>query len=216
MMNITTQREIHNTNTFEERWKIKTNTNKFKVIKLGHRTGPHLIVENQRKEFSNSGKALGLAISTQGYNANTTERTNRANAALKTLYRFKDMNTKIKTHLVKTLILPIIDYPPIPTHALSNKQISKLQKIQNKSLRFATNQRYPYTLNTQEIHENTQTLPVNIRLHNQALKIWNKIETLDIPIFHELIENTENIQNWNKNFPSSLTALRNIPQPKFH
>ncbi len=60
------------------------------------------------------------------------------------------MPTKIKTHLVKTLTLPILDYPPIPIHALSKTQILKLQRVQNRAMRFATNQRYHYTLNTEK------------------------------------------------------------------
>ena len=69
------------------------------------------------------------------------------------------MPTKIKTHLIKALVLPILDYPPIPTHTMSKTQITKLQKVQNKALRFATNQRHPYTMNTIQIHEHTNTTP---------------------------------------------------------
>lgn len=88
------------------------------------------------------------------------------------------MDTKIKSHLVKTLILPILDYSPITTHALCNRQISKLQITQNKALRFATNQHYPYTLNKAQIHTVINTLPITIRPDNQAIKIWNRKEEL--------------------------------------
>ena len=45
-----------------------------------------------------------------------------------------------KIHRVKALMLPILDYPPIPMHTMSKTQISKLQKVQNRALRFATSQ----------------------------------------------------------------------------
>ena len=80
------------------------------------------------------------------------------------------MPTKSKTQLVKALVLPVLDYPPIPTHSLSKNQISKLQITQNKALRF-DGQRYPYTLTTEEIHNLTKTLPISQRLHWQAEKI---------------------------------------------
>lgn len=62
----------------------------------------------------------------------------------------------------------------MPIHTLRNTQISRLQKGQNRALRFATG-RDPYTLSTQEIHALTNTLPVNIRLHLRARK--NMAET---------------------------------------
>ena len=74
------------------------------------------------------------------------------------------MPTKVKIHLIKALILPLLDYPPIPIHTLSKTQLRKLQLTHNKALRFATNQRYPYTMNTREIHEYTNTEPINIRV----------------------------------------------------
>ena len=162
------------------------------------------------------GRILGLHISKHGFTPHITERRAQASRALTKLYRFYNFHQKIKTHLLKTLTLPIIDYPPIPTHALSNTQISRLQKIQNKALRFATGQRYPYTLNTEEIHTITKTLPVNIRLHHSALKIWQRLEDLQHPIYTTLLANTENITRYNSRFPSSLNTIHNMPQPRFH
>lgn len=83
------------------------------------------------------------------------------------------MPTEIKTHLIKTLIIPAIDYPPVPIDALSNNQLGILQRIQ-KALRFAFNQRYPYTLTTEQLHELAKIEPVNIRLYNKAVQTWEK------------------------------------------
>lgn len=43
------------------------------------------------------------------------------------VHRFSDMPTRIKTHLVKSLVLPVLDYPSVSNHALSKKQLSKLR-----------------------------------------------------------------------------------------
>lgn len=126
------------------------------------------------------------------------------------------MHTKIKTQLEKTLILPILDYPLIPIHALRATQISKLQIVQNKALRFATNQRYPYTLNITEIHELTHPLPINIRLHLQAEKTWARIQLLDQELYNDLTEYLANITTYNTHFPSRLVKMDAVPAPRCH
>ena len=132
------------------------------------------------------------------------------------LYRFREMPNKIKIHLIKTLILPLLDYPPIPIHTLSKTQIRKFQKTQNKALRLATDLRYPYTMNTREIHEHTNTLPMYIRLHLRAVKTWEKLELFDNHHLSSLKENQKNIIKYNKWFPSSLINIDREPEPIFN
>ncbi len=168
MMNKQTERAILQVNRFEKVWRIQTNLMKFTSLHLGARGTKPLNIDEDVTEFQPEGKCLGLHITTNGYNKHTQDRKNKALAALKNLYRLQEMPNKIKIHLVKALVLPILDYSPIPAHSLSKIQINKLRKVQNKALRFATNQRYPYTLNTIEIHEITNTLSLNIRLHERA------------------------------------------------
>ncbi|MPC41495.1 hypothetical protein E2C01_035088 [Portunus trituberculatus] len=110
------------------------------------------------------------------------------------------------------------DYPPIPIHTLSKTQLKKLQITQNKALRFATNQRYPYTMNTREIHEYTNTISVNIRLHQRPITTWEKLELLENQHFSRLKDNIENIRKFNTRFPSSLlsVARENEPNPIYN
>lgn len=211
-----TIKEVEAQNKYERLWHIKTNITKFSILRLGARGQDELIIDEDLYDTQARGKILGLNISTTGFTPHVTQRKILATKALTKLYRFYNFPQKIKVHLVKTLILPILDYPPIPTHALSKRQISKLQIIQNKALRFATNQRYPYTLNTEQIHIATSTLPINIRLHIQAQKIWQRLESLEHPLYNNLVNNAENIYRYNCNFPSSLTLLNNVPEPRFH
>ncbi len=69
-------------------------------------------------------------------------------------------------------MLPIILYPIIPLLTISNKNIQKLQSLQKKALRFVYNQRYPYTLSIEQLHELPILKPVNIILLERAQKIW--------------------------------------------
>ena len=156
---------------YEKQWRIKTNENKFTILRLGARTTEDIHANTNIYTIQSKGKTLGLHVTKTGYTEHITQRKQYANRMLSKLYRFYNMPTNIKLHLIKTLILPILDYPPIPTHNLSKTQISKLQTTQNKALRYATNQRHPYTLNTEDIHNITQTLPINIRLHQKARDI---------------------------------------------
>ena len=213
MLNRQTEREISLINSFEDTWKIKTNITKFTPIHLGARRTTPLNLNNEQIDFCNSGKCLGLKITSSGYYKHMEDRRNKATAALRNLYKLYQMPTKIKTHLIKALVLPILDYPPIPTHTMSKTQISKLQKVQNQALRFATNQKYPYTMNTIQIHEHTNTTPLNIRLHNRAKDIWERLESLDIPAYHKLQENHINITKFHRDYPSSLRACSTPPTP---
>lgn len=216
IMNRKTERDIEKINYFENKWKIKTNLNKFTPLRLGNTNGEPLVVDGDVVEFQGEGKTLGLKVTRTGYIKHIDDRRRRAMSSFIKLFRFKEMSTKIKTHLVKALVLPVLEYPPIPTHALSNRQVSRLQKIQNKALRFATNQRYPYTLNTRQIHEYTRTKPVNIKLHQRATKIWKRLEDLQNPIYENLRNNLHNINTYNKWFPSSLAkSLGREPRPKY-
>lgn len=212
-----TGREIENINIYEENWKIETNINKFTVIRLGSRKNEQIITHNDNiYETTNKGKILGLNITSSGYNKHIEARKNQAIQTLTKLYRFQNMPTNIKVHLVKTLILPVLDYPPIPTHAMSQNQLSQLQITQNKALRFAFNQRYPYTHNTIQLHQLAKIDPINVRLYNRAVKIWETIERQHIPLYTQLTENIEHIENYHTYFPSSLMKITNPPLPVYH
>ena len=90
--------------------------------------------------------------------------------ALKELRRFYNLPTNIKTHLIKAYILPIIQYPPIPLVTIKKNNHLKLQRIQNAALRFALNEKYPYTHITEEVHQIANTKCNNINIYNRSQK----------------------------------------------
>ena len=216
MINRITQKEIIRINKFEDNWKIKTNINKFTPIHLSVKNTIPLEINNSEIPFQKEGKSLGLTITSNGYGKHVQDRKNKATAALYRLYRLNELPEKIKVHLVKALILPIIQYPPIPLHTMSKTQISILQKVQNKALRFATNQRYPYTMTTEQIHIHTRTKPINIFLHEQAIKIWQTLGNINNSTVNKLIENREHIDKYHRSFSSSLTAIMQDKYPYYH
>ena len=144
--------EITKINKFENEWKIKTNRDKFKIIPMAQKKMEDVIVEGDILEYAKEGNILGQTINTTGFIKHIATRIRKAKETLKNIYIFYQFPVKIKLHLVKTLILPILYYPPIPTHTLSMTQIKKIQKVQNKALRYAYNERYPYTRTVKEMH----------------------------------------------------------------
>lgn len=214
MIKLITEREIKTVNEFERKWKIKTNINKFTPLHIASKTKTPLNIDGKIIQFCEEGTSLGLTIS-NAYIFHVKKRKVKADVALNKLYRLKGLPDKIKTHLVKALIIPILQYPPVQLHAVSDRQLSILQKVQNKALRFATNQYYPYTMTTEEIHMHTNTKPLNIFLQEQAQKIWLSLERMQNDTYLKLIENKTHIQKYHRFYPSSLEKIQQPISPKY-
>ena len=122
------------------------------------------------------------------------------------LKRFKVAKAKTRVHLYKQLVLSIMEYPPIPTHALSKTRLAMLQKIQNRALRQAYNDTsYPPRFTKEELHRKAKLSPINQRLTHRANNIWNKIKRMRYPIFQDLIEREMQIRKEHHHFPMSRT-----------
>lgn len=67
MAQLSTSREIDSLNSYESRWRIQTNTNKFTVMRLVSRTNEQLITTNDTHHAQQRRKNLGLHISINGY-----------------------------------------------------------------------------------------------------------------------------------------------------
>lgn len=120
------------------------------------------MIDDEEIEYSKKGRLLGLIVSQRGITPHVTERINKGKVAVAKLKRFKRLPEKIKIHLYKTLIRPILEYPSIPLITLHKSKLQKLQSLQYKYLRFASGQVPPYHETVQSIHfrikrENTPT-----------------------------------------------------------
>ena len=125
------------------------------------------------------------------------------------------MPEKIKFYLVKALVIPALTYPAYPLNALSKTATLKLQKILNKSLRFVYNQRYPYTLNTEELHRLASIQPINITLYNRGRKTMDKLTTtIRDPKYNEIINNND--QHEHSWFKKSFLKLINAEPPPIY
>ncbi len=116
-------REIRKVKDYERKWKIKTINTKFTIIPMAVKKKEDIIVNNNIIPYKNSWRTLGLKITSTGLKQNVDEITTKGNIALQELQRFRNLWTKIKLHLVKAFMLPIILYPVIPLVTISNKNI---------------------------------------------------------------------------------------------
>lgn len=217
MLNARTSREIARINSFEEEWRIKTNMAKFTVVPIATKTPAPLLVDGDDVGFRPRGSLLGLAVSSKGYTAHVSQRVTRAKEALARLYRFRDLATGLKLHLIKALILPILTYPPVPLHALSTTAISRLQRVQNSALRFALGTRWDDFTSSAELHEAASLPALNVRLHEMAAKVWQRMDDEGwdqyrvLQLLHE--EAPRRQHAW---FPRSLLRLENPPpEPRY-
>ena len=50
--------------------------------------------------------------------------------------RFNNLDMKMKMHLYKVLIRPFVEYPVVPIVMASKTSMLKMQRVQNRNLRF--------------------------------------------------------------------------------
>ena len=204
--------EIEKINEFEKKWKIKTNKSKFKIIPISVKKKNDIIIDGHLIPYSDYGKVLGVKIGNAGYNKHLNETVQKGKHALMELQRFYALPEKIKIHLIKAFIRPILTYAPIPMITISNTNIKKLQVIQNRGLRFACNEKYPYTRNTKTLHEVANIEPINYTMFNQADKVFNKVRNMEDEQFTTIMENYEEDKNhaWFKK--TKIILDRGIPE----
>lgn len=212
-----TQTAIESINKYEKLWKIKTNTRKFKVIPIGKQRTNKLEIEGNEIEYSTGGQILGLKITKGGYAQFIKEKKQNLNHTLSKLSRFSEATSTTKRKLYMALIRSTLTYPPIPLVTAKPTNMNKLQVIQNKSLRFIYNIRYPNIVNNKELHDRANLPPVNVLLYDLAKNIWDKIDIMDISSQRELINIENNIIVTNSaTYPSSKQLmLLPPPQPIF-
>lgn len=205
-------REALRLNTYERTWKIKTNIDKFTIVALGRKKPNDLQIQGQTIQHQKHCQILGHTVTSTGLIVrHVNDKKIKAKIALKSLYRFWHFTEQLKLYLVKTKLLPILDYSPIPTHTASRTKMLELQRIQNKALRYVTDQRYPYTESTEAQHHRLNVQPISTRLREAAHKIWEKLDNQEDPNYTHVKEydgNTDMDHSW---FPRSLKSLREPP-----
>ena len=208
-----TEREIAKINSYETKWKIKTNTTKLKIVPLAITKTQPIIIEGNIIPCSKEGNLLGIHFNRRGIQNHIKEIKRKSTTALNVIRRFSNLPTNIKLHLVKACVIPILTYPSYPLAILSKTSLLSLQKIQNKALRFAFNQRYPYTHSTEELHIAAEMGTINITIPKNGVKIRDKIiNILEDEVYIQTVGDTNRSEHgW---FKRAITQInKNLSPP---
>ena len=181
--------EIIKQNEYEKKWKITTNMQKFKIMAIGNRKMPNLIINNTIIEYKTKAKLLGMNITyCNFFSAQVKANVISARNALYKLYRFRYLKKKLKIRLYKSLVQPLLVYPSAPLNMCSNNQMYQLQKIQNKGIKWIANEYYPTICNLEEKTELFKIEPIKDRIRRLAEGIWSKLEELQTVTFQETLD----------------------------
>ena len=115
----------------------------------------------------------------------------------------------MKTTLVKTLLIPVLEYPTIPICVASLTQKRKLQSILNKAVRFI-HCNEEEQLNTKQLHIKYNISPLNISSYYKAKKTWETIRISENDQYEELVTERNNTHTW---FPKSSIII-NMEEPE--
>ena len=154
------------------------------------------------KDPEDEGTTLGLLLKRSGTSKHINNKIKEARAQTNRLKRFSKMPCKTKIRLYKTLIRPIMEYPPVPVHLAPKTTKKKIQAVQNMAIRWATGDR---RTNIEVLHERLKMEPMNIRIERQAKKVWEKIRGLEEEIYEDLTNvHQRRIHPW---WPRSIPAM---------
>lgn len=185
-----TIRAIKEVNEFEQKWKIKTNNNKFQILHISKRNPLPINIDQTQLNYVRETTILGMKLKSTGFSGHVKQQRLKASINLRKLRRFKNLNPRLKLHLYKALILPIIDYPPIPYNTIKPTNWKSLQALQNKALRWINGDAPPYNTTVEQLHEIYNLKPLNIRNFRLAYNAWEKIRA-EFPEETEVYETTE-------------------------
>ena len=207
--------ELINTQNWENNWKIKANLDKCYISITGStvqafENNGGININNIPIKLTSNAKILGFRTGYKHFT--TTHVTNnicKALASLKKLKRFNTAPPKIKKNLYKALVLTQLDYPAIKLYNGGISNLKKLQKIQNRALRFVNNKKLSDRISNINLHEISKIEPINIRLSRIAGKALFKMKNIYIP--NEENETYFNIKQ-SPNFTIETPPLKNKKQ----
>lgn len=209
-----TEHAISQINTYEQKWKIQTNTNKFHIIPISRYITHDITIADRTYPYTNKGKILGLHFTRSGITSQVNVRRGIALDNLQKLYRFKHLNTNNKRKLYISLVRSALIYPAVPLHTICKTSTLRLQRVQNRALKFITNTHWTHHRTVRSLHEQCNIPPINILLHKHAQTTWETFETHLHDTYNTLKNTLPHNQRRHARFPSSLMlAEARPPEP---
>ena len=174
--------ELQRVQKWEQDWKIKSNLTKSEIQIQGVLAGTlmgagGITINNQSIPIKDSVKILGYhQTKSRIFTGHITSIVNKATWQLQRLYRFRSVPSKVKLYLYKALIRPLLECPAILLANSSEHQISRLQVVQNKALRFVYDIRWPDIPSNDTLHQRANIPDIKSRLEHLQSRIFNKLQ----------------------------------------
>lgn len=73
------------------------------------------------------------------------------------------------------MVIPHLEYPPVPLNTASTTNQFKFQAVQNKALRWVNGDRPPYTFTIIQLHEKYKMELLNVRNFRASYKLWETL-----------------------------------------
>ena len=209
-----TTHAIAQISNYENKWKIQTNVNKFKLLNISRkntgtvRAGEHFI------PYTNSATVLGLKLNSTCITQHVNQRKAIAQKTLNRLKRFRGLREKTKRKLYITMVRPQLLYPIVPLNQTTTNSKRKLQRVQNDALRFIDGSSRFDRIPSHRLHNRHNLDPINIYLYNRSVKVWTDMELKNPEIYGLLQQRPEDPVSRHRAFPSAHVT-DTIPQPMF-
>ena len=117
------------------------------------------------------------------FSAQIQSNVNKARTSLSEIYKFLYLKRKLKIRLYKSVVQPLLVYPPAPLNMCSNNQMQQLQLVQNKAIRWIDQQ----WCNIREKEEQYKIEPIKDRIRRLAEGVWYKLEELETTVLQETL-----------------------------
>ena len=206
-----TKLAIEQINNYENKWKIQTNINKFQIMNVSRRNTAPVIINRKEINYTNKTKILGMTYSTHGISPQVEIRKAMAMKTLTRLQRFRNLSEKNKRKLYLTIVRPQLLYPIIPLNSISKTAHKKLQKVQNKALRFIENTTLNDRIPSTTLHARNKLPTINTYLHRRAINVWTQLQDKNPELYDKLKPN-EGDPRRHSRFPSTFLTT-NSPEP---
>ena len=115
---------------------------------------------------------------------------------MKTIHNFhslslRNLSEKNKRKLYLTIVRPQLLYPIIPLNIISKTAHKKLQKVQNKALRFIENTTLNDRIISTTLHARNKLPTINTYLHRRAINVWTQLQDKNPELYDKLKPNEE-------------------------
>ena len=184
------QKETDLVTKWERKWLITTNPLKSQLSIT--KTRPTSILKHPPVVIIDNNNAVSIPTKTTtnilGYRTDQRLYGNhhikgllkKANSAYRSIQRFRSAPEHVNKTLYKSIIRPTVEYAPLPSVRSKTCHLQKLQKFQNKVLRFINGTRLIDCITNISLHIKFQIENINGRPMNLARKQINTIISQDL------------------------------------